>query len=158
MFRTVSIGSKIKIRRGFFQVCSFFIHPAFWPGDLSVLNQPISLQGVCKTEVTYVISGFEESNINISASAASSLARFTLSPKNSLNSSFSPKYCFRNNLIGHARVKQRMTAGKLIADVFTSVLSWHHWSSGISDHLGRTYCTSCTAVCKKFVNRMYMKF
>ena len=55
---------------------------------------------------------------NISASAASSLARLTLSPKSSLNSSFSPKYCFRSHLIGHARVKQRMTAGKLIADMF----------------------------------------
>ena len=28
-----------------------------------------------------------------------------------------------------------MTADKLIADMFTSALSWRHWNSGISDHL-----------------------
>ena len=33
-----------------------------------------------------------------------------------------------------------MTADKLIADVFTSVLSWRHWNSGISDHLVITSC------------------
>ena len=48
-----------------------------------------------------------------------SLTPLALFSKSCLNCSFSPKYCFRSHLISHARVKQRMTAGKLIADVFT---------------------------------------
>ena len=61
-----------------------------------------------------------------------SLARLTLFSQEFFELQFLYKILLQKAV---TKVKQRMTADKLIADVFTSVLSWRHWNSGISDHL-----------------------
>ena len=73
----------------------------------------------------------------INIAAASSLARLTLSPKSSLNSSFSPKYYFRSHWLDRSRerVKQRMTAGKLIADACSVLIFLTVINRGTSKYL-----------------------